>query len=80
MCENPRTYSFICQGTYLYLDQETAKEPFWSSSQAATCYYHSNTKGKGNPATYLQLKEATSELVCFYTIPLMFNNKQGNRV
>jgi len=25
-----------------YLDQETAKRPFRSSSQAATCYYHSN--------------------------------------
>jgi len=25
-----------CQG---YLDQETVKEPFRSSSQAATCYY-----------------------------------------
>jgi len=25
-----------------YLDQETAKCPFWSSSQAATCYYQSN--------------------------------------
>jgi len=25
-----------------YLDQETAKWPFWSSSQAATCYYQSN--------------------------------------
>jgi len=25
------------------------------------------TKGKGNLATYLQLKEKTSELVCFYT-------------
>jgi len=39
------------------------------------------TKGKGNPATYLylQLKETTSELFfCFYTIPLMFNNKPGN--
>jgi len=22
-----------------YLDQETATGPFWSSSQAATCYY-----------------------------------------
>jgi len=25
-----------------YLDQETAKEPFRSSSQAATCFYQSN--------------------------------------
>jgi len=25
-----------------YLDQETAKGPFQSSSQAATCYYQSN--------------------------------------
>jgi len=33
-------------GTHLfvkvYLDQETAKWPFRSSSQAATCYYQSN--------------------------------------
>jgi len=27
---------------HTYLDQETAKEPFWSSSQADNCYYHSN--------------------------------------
>jgi len=26
----------------VYLDQETAKWPFWYSSQAATCYYQSN--------------------------------------
>jgi len=25
-----------------YLDQETPKWPFWSSSQAATCYYQSH--------------------------------------
>jgi len=25
-----------------YLDEETAKEPFSSSSQAAICYYYSN--------------------------------------
>jgi len=27
---------------HAYLNQETAKELFWSLSQAATCYYHSN--------------------------------------
>jgi len=27
---------------HTYLDQETAKEPFWSSSQSVTCYHHSN--------------------------------------
>jgi len=46
-------YSFICQGTSTrrqrrnlsrYLDQETAKWPFRSSSQAATCYYQSTTQ------------------------------------
>jgi len=32
------------------LDQETAKGPFRSSSQAATCYYQSNhCEGRGNP-------------------------------
>jgi len=33
------------------------------------------TKGKGNPATYVQLKKQQA-FVCFYSIPLMFNNKQ----
>jgi len=33
-----------------YIDQETAKGPFRSSSQAATSYYQCNhTKGRGNP-------------------------------
>jgi len=27
---------------HTYLDQVIAKEPFWSWSQVATCYYHSN--------------------------------------
>jgi len=35
-------YSFICKGTYRYLEQETVKGPFRSSSQAVTCYYQSN--------------------------------------
>jgi len=39
------TYSVMLKLWYLliylstYLDQETAKETFWSSNQAATCYY-----------------------------------------
>jgi len=66
MCENPCTYSFICQGTK-NLFGLPVKLPFVTTTQT--------TKGKGNPIIYLQLKETTSEFVCFYTIPLIFNNK-----
>jgi len=51
-------YSFICQD----LDQETAKGPFRSSSQAATCYYQSNySKVEPIPLSALS-KDTTSEL------------------
>jgi len=44
MCENPGIYKVLKLVIYLssYLDQESAKKTFRSSSQAATCYYHSN--------------------------------------
>jgi len=51
MCENPGTYSFICHGTFTYLDQKTAKEPFRSLSQSYHLLLILITKGKGNPAT-----------------------------
>jgi len=48
-----------------YLDQETAKEPFRSSSQAATCYYQANhSKVEAIPLSALP-KDTTSELVTY---------------
>jgi len=54
-----------------YLDQETAKWPLWSSSQASTCYL-SNTqrwrhpvqpfKGRGTPLLQCSTQEPISEL------------------
>jgi len=45
-----------------YLDQETAKWPLRSSSQAATCYYQSNhSKVEAIPLSALP-KDTTSEL------------------
>jgi len=45
-----------------YLDQETAKGPFRSSSQAATCYYQSNhSKVEEIPLSALP-KDTISEL------------------
>jgi len=54
-----------------YLDQETAKAPFRSSSQAATYFYLSNysMSGRGIPWSALP-KDTTSELV-LHTIPLL---------
>jgi len=47
-----------------YLDQETAKRPFRSSSQAATCYYQSNhSKVESIPLSAVP-KDTTSELAC----------------
>jgi len=57
-----------------YLDQETAKGPFWSSSQAATCYYQSNhSKVEAIPLSALP-KDTTSELASLYlhTNPFKF--------
>jgi len=51
-------------GTQLFIevDQETAKKPFWSSSQASTCYYQSNhSKVKVISLSALP-KDTTSEL------------------
>jgi len=46
----------------VYLDEETAKGPFRSSIQAATCYYHSN-HSKVEAITLSALsKDTTSEL------------------
>jgi len=66
-------YSFICQGLR-YLNQETGKWPFRSSSQAATCYYQSNhSKVEAIPLRALP-KDTTRELLAYlYTIPLMLN-------
>jgi len=45
-----------------YLNQETAKGFFWSSSQAVTCYYQFNhSKVEANPLSAL-LKDTTSKL------------------
>jgi len=41
-CVKIQALSHLFVKVHIYLDQETAKETFWSSSQAATCYYHSN--------------------------------------
>jgi len=63
-----------------YLDQETAKRPFWSSSQAATCYYQSNdSKVEAIPFSALP-KGTTSELAgLFPQYPFqMLNVKQGS--
>jgi len=41
-CVKIQALTHLIVQVHSYLDQETAKEPFWFSSQAATCYYHSN--------------------------------------
>jgi len=54
---------FLDRGTHLFvmhLDQETAKGPFQSSSQAATCYYQFN-QVEAIPLSALP-KYTTSEL------------------
>jgi len=47
-----------------YLDQETVKRPFRSSSQAASAPVTTilTTKGRSSPTNYLLLKETTSKL------------------
>jgi len=45
-----------------YLDQETTKEPFQSSSQSATCYYHSNHSKVEEISLSDLPKDTTSEL------------------
>jgi len=61
------------------LGQETVKWSLQSLSQAATCYYQSNSKIKAIPSSALH-KDATSELAslssCFPFI--MLNVKQGS--
>jgi len=55
-----------------YIDQKTAKGPFRSSSQAATCYYQSNhvkCLAQGH-------KKRTSRHI--FTFPLMLKVKQGS--
>jgi len=57
-----------------YLDQKTAKWPFRSSSQAATCYYLSNhSKVEAIPLTALP-KDTTSEFVGLFST-LFFNGE-----
>jgi len=68
--------------TYLssYLDLETAKGPFRSSSQAATCYYQPNySKEDAIPVSALS-KDTTSKLVGLSShYPFfMLNVKQGS--
>jgi len=41
-CVKIQALTHLFVKVHTYLDQETVKEPFWSSSQAATCYYHFN--------------------------------------
>jgi len=52
-----KAYNYLSLGTYWlvkYFGQETAKDPFRSSSKAATCYYQLNhSKGRGNPVQCL---------------------------
>jgi len=62
----------------MYLDQETTKR---SSSQAATCYYHSN-HSKVEAILFSALpKDTTSELAGLYSshyLCFMLNVKQGS--
>jgi len=51
-----------------YLDQETAKGPFRSSSQAATCYYLSINHSKVVPCPRTQQANLSAYL---YTIPFL---------
>jgi len=39
-CVKIQALTHLFVKVHTYLDQETAKELFWSSSQAVTCYYH----------------------------------------
>jgi len=56
-----------------YLDQEAAKLPFRSSSQAATCYYRSNhSKVKAIPLSALPTN--TTKLTCRTIIGLLAYN------
>jgi len=76
MYENPGTYVLKLL-IYLssFLGQETAKRPFRSSSQAATCYYTIlTTKGMGTISpntTYYLKKQQANFLVYLYIIILI---------
>jgi len=65
--EHPGTYLFI---KVPYLSRPGNSERtflvFESSCHLLLPFSILTTKGKGNPATYLQLKETTSELVCLF--------------
>jgi len=63
-----------------YLDQETAKKPFRSSSQAATCYNQSNhSKVEAIPLTALP-KDTTSELVGLYSHYIFYAERQTGKL
>jgi len=55
-----RFYVYILIYLSMYLDQKTAKGPFRSSSQAATCYYQSKHSKQAIPLSALP-KDTTSE-------------------
>jgi len=66
-----KTEGTLGLGTHLfvkrYLDQETEKRPFQSSSQAATCYYQSNQlKGETIPlSTFPRIRIQQAKLPAY---------------
>jgi len=63
-----------------YLDQETVKCPFQSSSQAVTCYYQSN-HSKVKPVSFKRLSQGHNKRTCplIFTLSLfMLNVEQEN--
>jgi len=66
-----------------YLDQEVAKWPCWSSSQAATCYcQYNHSKVKAILLSALP-NDTTSEfayLSSFFTLPLFYLERQVGRL
>jgi len=65
-------------GTHVDLDQETAKGPFRSSGQAATCYYQSNhSKVEAIPLSALP-KDTTSRPIS--TLTLLNAERQAGKL
>jgi len=65
-CVKIQALIYLFVKVHTYLDQKTAKELFGLRVKLPLVITILTTKANGNPATYLQLKKTTSELVCFF--------------
>jgi len=63
-----------------YLDQETAKWPFRSSSHVATCYYQSNHIGRGNPIKCLAQGHNKRTCRLIFTLYLLNAERQTGKL